>query len=72
MKTKRDFSFKKLLESKKFSVIFSIAVAFVVWMAVVISQTPTIDRTITNLTVNLDTSGTVAGELGLDEVIQQR
>ncbi len=65
---KKTFSFKELFQNKKFLVIFSIVSAFVLWLVVVINQTPTIDRSITNLSVTIDTAGTVAGELGLAEV----
>ena len=68
MNKKFNFSLRTLLDNRRFSIIFSVTLAFIVWMAVVINQTPTIDRTITGLKVTIDTEGTVAGELGLDEV----
>lgn len=64
----KNFSFKKLLSNRKFAVVFSIILAFVFWLLIATAQTPTIDRSLTNLAVNINTNGTVAGKLGLDEI----
>lgn len=62
------FSLKKLLSNKKFTISFSIIAAFVIWLSIVINQTPTINKEITNIPITINTSGTVSGELGLDAV----
>lgn len=68
MKMKLDFSIGKLFQNKKFAIIFSIVAAFIFWLVIIINQTPNIERTIVNVPVTIDATGTVAGELGLDEV----
>ncbi|MBQ0083275.1 MAG: hypothetical protein KBS52_00705 [Clostridiales bacterium] len=62
------FSLKKLLSNKKFTIVFSVLAAFILWLVIVINQTPNIEGTLTNISVTIDTAGTVAGELGLDEI----
>lgn len=68
MKLKFNFSIGKLFQNKRFSVIFSLVVAFVFWMVISINQTPTIERTIVNVPVTINTQGTTAGDRGLDVV----
>lgn len=64
---KSKFTLKYLTGNKKIVAIFSIMVAFVIWLSVVINQTPTIERTI-SLPININTQGTLAGENGLKEI----
>ncbi len=64
----KSFSFKGLLENKRFCIIFSVVLAFIVWLTIVVNETPTIERTITDVSITIDTTGTVAGKMGLDEV----
>ncbi len=68
MKKEFNFSLRTLLYNKKFTVTFSVVVAFVIWMVVFINQTSSIERTITNIPVTITTSGTAVGEMGLDEI----
>lgn len=64
----KNFSIGKLFQNKRFSVIFSIVAAFVFWMVISINQTPTIERTIANVPVVINTADTAAGDRGLDVV----
>ena len=68
MKKITDFSLRKLLYNKKFVMVFSVVIAFVIWLSVVMGQTPTIERTIAGIPVVIDTDGTIAAQLGLQEV----
>lgn len=68
MKKITNFSLRKLLYNKKFVTVFSVVIAFVIWLSVVMGQTPTIERTITGIPVVIDTDGTMAAQLGLQEV----
>ncbi len=58
---------RKLLYNKKFTMVFSLLVAIVIWMTVVIGQTPNIEQTLTNVSVTISTEDTVVSQLGLDE-----
>ena len=64
---KNKFTLKYLTGNKKVVTIFSILLAFVIWLSVVISQTPTIEKTI-SLPININTEGTAFGESGLQEI----
>lgn len=68
MKFKFDFSIRKLLNNKKIMLIISVLLAFIFWLAISTGQTPTIEQTLTQIPVTLETKNTVAEELGLDEV----
>ncbi len=67
MKKEFNFSLRTLLYNKKFTVTFSVVLAFIIWMVVFINQTSSIERTITNIPVTIITEGTAVGEMGLDE-----
>lgn len=62
MKFIKNFSFKKLLESKRYSLIFSLCIAFIVWLSITIEQKPIIDRTISNVPVNVNLENTFVAE----------
>lgn len=64
---KSKFALKYLTGNKKFVAIFSVLLAFILWLSVVINQTPTIERTF-SLPINIDTYGTLLGENGLQEI----
>ncbi len=64
---KSKFTLKYLTGNKKLVAIFSVLLAFILWLSVVINQTPTIERTI-SLPINIDTYGTLFGESGLQEI----
>ncbi len=64
---KSKFTLKYLTGNKKLVAIFSVLVAFVLWLSVVINQTPTIEKNI-SLPININTQGTALGESGLQEI----
>ncbi len=49
-----NFSLKKLLYNKRFTIPFSILVAFTFWMVITINQKPVINRTFTDITVTVN------------------
>ncbi len=67
MKFNLKFSLRKILNNKKAVIAISIVLAFVFWLAIVTTETPTIERTLTNVPITLETEGSIAGELALDE-----
>ena len=62
MKFLKKFSFRKLLYNKRFTVPFSIFLSFVLWMVISVNQKPIIDRTFSNIGVNINLENTFAGE----------
>lgn len=62
------FPLKKLLKDKRFTVPFSILLAFILWLIIVINENPTIERTIADLPVTVNLSGTIADENGMSLV----
>ncbi len=61
------FSIKKITENKRFLAIFSVLVAFVIWLSVVLNQTPNIERNISNIPITVSTNGQT-GENVLQEI----
>jgi YbbR domain-containing protein len=68
MMKNKNFSFKKLFSNKRFSVIFSVVVAFVFWLAITIDQTEVINKSFANISVNITTEGSFAGDMGLEVI----
>ncbi len=68
MKFKTNFSFRKILNSKKTISLISLVLAFAFWVAISMSETPTINSVVNNIPFTLETDGTVVSELGLDEI----
>ena len=62
MKFLSNFSFKKLLYNKQFTIPFSIIMAFVLWLIIVINQKPTIQLTFSDIPVNVNLENTFAAE----------
>ncbi len=62
------FSIRKLLYNKKFAIALSAVLAFVIWLSIVVNQTPVIERTITNIPIIFETEGTIAGDYKLEVV----
>ncbi len=62
MKILRKFSLRKLLYNKRFSIILSVAIAFTLWLIVTINQKPIIDRTLSDISVNVNLENTFAAE----------
>jgi len=59
------FSLKNLLDNKRFTVPFSIGVAFVLWLIIMINQNPIRQQTFNDIPVNVSLENTVVGETGL-------
>lgn len=62
------FSLKKLLYNKRFTVPFSIFLAFVLWLVIVTKETPIIKRSFADMTVNINLENTFASENGLSMI----
>ncbi len=59
------FSLRKLLCNKRFTIPFSIFLAFVLWLLIVIKENPIIDRSFADMTVNINLENTLASENGM-------
>ena len=64
----KTFSFRKLFENRRFSVVFAVVVAFIFWLAITIDQTEVISKTFANISVNITTEGSFAGNMGLQVI----
>ena len=62
MKILKSFSFKRLFNNKKFLILLSVILAFILWIVNTINQTPTIDRTFADMQVTINMSNTIAEE----------
>ncbi len=60
------FSLKKLLYNRKFTVPFSLLLAFVFWLLIMIKENPIIERSFANMTVNVNLENTIASENGMN------
>lgn len=62
MKLLKNFSLRKLLYNKKFTIPFSIFLAFALWLTIMINEKPIMDRTFTDLTANINIENTLVSE----------
>lgn len=62
------FDLSHLLNNNKFVTILAIVIAVIFWLTINIGQNTTINKTITDVTVNITTEDTSVGALGLDVV----
>lgn len=60
------FSFKKLLYNKRLTIPLSILTAFVFWLVIMISQNPDIERTFTDIPININLENTFVSENGME------
>ncbi len=58
----KNFSFRGLLYNKKFTIPFSILLSFILWVVITVNQKPTMNRTFTDMTVNVNLENTYAAE----------
>lgn len=58
----KNFSFRKLLYNKRFTIPLSILLAFSCWVILSVNQKPTMQRTFTDMTVNINLENTYAAE----------
>ena len=67
-KNKSKLNLSRLMYNNKFVLIFAIIIAVIFWMSIKIGQSVTIERTISDVTVNITTENTSVAALGLDVV----
>ncbi len=58
----KSISLRKLLYSNRFTVPFSICIAFILWLLITINQKPTMDRTFTDIPVSINLENTLVAE----------
>jgi len=69
----KNFSFNKLLNNKRFSIPFSILLAFICWVVLTINQKPTMERVFTDMTVTLENLKTSDDDVKIvGDISQQR
>lgn len=57
-----NFSLRKLLYNKRFTIPFSLIMAFALWLIIMINQNPERERTFTDIPVNINLENTFAAE----------
>ena len=57
-----NFSLRRLLYNRRFTIPFSLITAFIFWLIIMISQNPDIDRTFTDIPLNITLDNTYAAE----------
>ncbi len=62
---------KKLLNNKKFAIVLSALLAFVIWLSIVVNQTQVIERTIYDVPIIFDTKNSIAEDNNLEIVNYQ-
>ena len=62
------FNIRKLLSNKRFTVPFSIGLAFVLWLVITINQNPIIERGFSDMTINVNLENTFASDKGMSIV----
>lgn len=68
-------SIRKMLYNKRLVVTFSIILSFVLWLVITMNQKPTMERTFTDITVNVNLENTLAAENQMSiigDISQQR
>ena len=68
MANKTKISFKNLFNNKKFSIVFSIVAAVVIWFSVTVTESPDSENTIGGLPVSVPIENTVVSQMGMDIV----
>ncbi len=58
----KNFSFRKLLYNRKFTIPFSVFLSFVLWMSITVNSKPIKDRTFSNINATINLENTFAGE----------
>lgn len=62
------FSLRKLLDNRKFTIPFSILMAFVIWLVIVTKENPIIERSFADMTVSVNLENTIASENGMSMI----
>ncbi|MBO4693215.1 MAG: hypothetical protein J5659_02325 [Clostridia bacterium] len=67
MKVKLPFNFSigRLLFNKRFAVVFSLVLSFVIWLSVMINQNPVREQVFTDIAANISIDNTAASDMGL-------
>ena len=69
----KNFSFNRLLTNKRFTIPFSILLAFICWVVLTVSQKPTMERVFPDMTVTLENlKSSEDGVKIVDDISQQR
>lgn len=71
----KSFSFKKLLYNRRFTIPFSIFLSLILWISITINQKPIIQRSFSDMTVNINMENTFAAENKMSiigDISQQR
>lgn len=58
----KSFSFRKLLYNRKFTISLSIFLSFVLWISITVNQKPIMDRSFSDMTVDINMEDTFASE----------
>lgn len=64
----KSIKIRKLFENKRFTIPFSIFLSIVIWLVIVTSQNPIIERGFPNMTVNVNLENTFASDKGMNIV----
>ena len=64
----KSFHLRKLLGNKRFTVPFSLGLAFVLWLVITINQNPVIERSFSDMTINVNLENTFASDKGMSIV----
>lgn len=62
----KKLSLRKLIFDKRFTITFSVIMAFLIWMVITVKQKPIMRRTFTDLTVNINLENTFVAENGMN------
>lgn len=62
------FHIRKLLSNKRFTIPFSLCLAFVLWLVITINQNPIIERGFSDMTINVNLENTFASDKGMSIV----
>ena len=58
----KEFSLKKMFLKKRFTIAFSVVLAFFIWIVITVQQKPVISRTFSDLSVNINLENTFVSE----------
>ena len=64
-KIKKPINFRELFSNNRFVLLFSIALAFVIWVAISMTASPEESYTVENVPVDFSLSGSLPEQLGL-------
>lgn len=62
----KSFQLKKLLDNKRFTVTLSVVLSFVLWLMIVTSQKPVIERPLSDIPVTVNLENTFASDNGMN------